>query len=169
MAMDSLHDLYVDELKDLYSAENQMLKALPKMAQEASHAELRSVFEDHINVTQEHVTRLETIFDELEVSPRGRKCLGMEGLLAEGDEVLSEPANPEVRDAALIAAAQRAEHYEISAYGTVRTFAEQLGFTEQSQLLQRTLDEEGETDKRLTQIAETRVNAEADRDGPARQ
>ena len=163
MAMESLHDLYVEELKDLYSAEKQILRALPKMAKKASHEELRSAFQEHLEVTKEHVTRLETIFDELERSPRGKKCKGMEGLIEEGEEMMSEGANPDVLDAALIAAAQRVEHYEIAAYGTARTFAEQLGLREHSRLLQQTLDEEGETNKRLTEIAEQRVNREAGR------
>lgn len=163
MAIESLHDLYIEELKDLYSAEKQILKALPKMAKKASHEELRNAFQEHLAVTKEQVTRLETIFDELERSPRGKKCVGMEGLIEEGEEMMGEDADPDVLDAALIAAAQRVEHYEIAAYGTARTFAEQLGLTEHARLLQQTLDEEGETDKRLTQIATSRVNREAER------
>lgn len=163
MSMDSLHDLYIDELKDLYSAEKQILKALPKMAKKASHDGLKTAFQDHLTATEEHVRRLESIFDELERSPRGKKCKGMEGLLAEGDEILGEDADPDVMDAALIGAAQRVEHYEIAAYGTARTFAERLGFDDQSKLLQRTLDEEGETDEKLTKLAESQVNADASR------
>ncbi|MGH7554673.1 MAG: ferritin-like domain-containing protein [Longimicrobiales bacterium] len=163
--MESLHDLYVEELRDLYSAEKQILKALPKMAKKASHQELRVAFQNHLEATREHVTRLETIFDELEKSPRGRTCRGMEGLLEEGEEVMEDDAEPDVMDAALIASAQRVEHYEIAGYGTVRTYAERLGFSEQSRLLQQTLDEEGETDRLLTQIAEDRVNPDAERAG----
>jgi ferritin-like metal-binding protein YciE len=165
VGMESLQDLYVEELRDLYSAEKQILKALPKMAKKASHQELRAAFQDHLEATKEHVVRLETIFDELEVSPRGRTCRGMEGLLEEGEEVMEEEAEPDVMDAALIASAQRVEHYEIAGYGTVRTYAERLGFSDQSRLLQQTLDEEGETDRLLTQIAEDRVNPDAERAG----
>lgn len=165
MAIETLHDLYVEELKDLYSAEKQILRALPKMAKKASHTELRNAFQEHLEVTKEHVARLETIFDELGRSPRGKKCVGMEGLIEEGQEMMGEDAEPNVLDAALISAAQRVEHYEISVYGTARTFAEQLGFTEHSKLLQKTLDEEGETDKKLTRLAESRINAEAELGG----
>ena len=161
MAMESLHDLYVEELKDLYSAEKQILRALPKMAKKATHDQLRAAFEEHLEVTKEQVKRLETIFDELERSPRGKKCRGMEGLIEEGEEMMSEDANPDVLDAALIASAQRVEHYEIAAYGTARTYADQLGLADHSRLLQQTLDEEGETDKRLTKLAESRINREA--------
>jgi ferritin-like metal-binding protein YciE len=159
--MESLHDLYVEELKDLYSAEKQILRALPKMAKKASHDQLRAAFEEHLEVTKEQVKRLETIFDELERSPRGKKCRGMEGLIEEGEEMMSEDAAPDVLDAALIASAQRVEHYEIAAYGTARTYANQLGLSDHSRLLQQTLDEEGETDKRLSKLAESRINRDA--------
>jgi ferritin-like metal-binding protein YciE len=158
LSLDTLQDLYVEELKDIYSAENQILKALPKMAKAASNDELRSAFEEHLEVTREQVRRLDTIFDELGQSPRGKHCKGMEGLIEEGSEMIEEDADPDVRDAGLISAAQRVEHYEIAAYGTVRTYAKQLGLTNHAELLQRTLDEEGQTDDRLTELAEGRVN-----------
>jgi ferritin-like metal-binding protein YciE len=162
MAMESMQDLYLHELKDIYNAEKQILQALPKMAKKANHQELRQAFEEHRVVTEEQVRRLETIFSDLGQSPSGKKCKGMEGLIEEGEELLEEDADPDVRDAALIGAAQRVEHYEIAAYGTARTYAQQLGFDKHADLLQRTLDEEGETDKRLTKLAEGRVNREAE-------
>jgi len=162
MELESLRDLYVDELRDVYNAEKQILKALPRMAKKATHDELRNAFEDHITVTEEQVRRLETIFDDLGMPSRGKKCLGMEGLIAEGKEMMNEDAEPEVLDAALISAAQRVEHYEIAAYGTLRTYARQLGFENHAELLQRTLDEEGATDKLLSQIAESSVNLDAE-------
>ena len=161
MEMESLRDLYLDELKDVYNAEKQLVTALPKMAKRASHEELRSAFEDHLAVTQEQVRRLETIFDDMGKPARGKKCLGMEGLIAEGKEMMEEDMEPEVLDAALISAAQRVEHYEIAAYGTLRTYARQLGYDNHAQLLQQSLDEEGEADKLLTQIAESTVNIDA--------
>lgn len=162
MAMETMQDLYLHELKDIYNAEKQILQALPKMAKKASHDELRQAFEEHRRVTEEQVTRLETIFDDLGQNATGKKCKGMEGLIEEGEELLEEKADPDVRDAALIGAAQRIEHYEIAAYGTARTYARQLGFAKHADLLQRTLDEEGETDKRLTRMAEGRINREAE-------
>jgi ferritin-like metal-binding protein YciE len=162
MGMESMQDLYLHELKDIYNAEKQILQALPKMAEKAKHNELRQAFEEHRAVTEEQVRRLETIFSDLGQSPGGKKCKGMEGLIEEGEELLEEQADPDVRDAALIGAAQRVEHYEIAAYGTARTYAQQLGFDKHADLLQRTLDEEGETDKRLTKLAEGRVNREAE-------
>ena len=161
MELESLRDLYVDELKDVYHAEKQILKALPRMAKAASHEELRTAFEDHITQTEEQVRRLETIFDDLGKPARGKKCLGMEGLIAEGKEMMDEDAEPEVLDAALISAAQRVEHYEIAVYGTLRTYARQLGYENQAQLLQQTLDEEAATDERLSMLAESRVNIDA--------
>jgi ferritin-like metal-binding protein YciE len=159
----SLEDLFVDELKDLYSAENQLLKALPKMAKAATAKELKAGFEKHLKQTQGHVERLEEIFEELEESPKGKKCKAMEGLVEEGAEVIDEDAEPEVKDAALIAAAQRVEHYEIAGYGCVRTYAKLLGRNDAMKLLQQTLDEEGDTDKILTKLAET-INVEANND-----
>jgi ferritin-like metal-binding protein YciE len=161
--MESLRDLYVEELKDLYSAENQILKALPKMAKKASSDELRAAFEEHLEITRGQVERLESIFDDLERSPKGKRCKGMAGLIEEGSDMMKEDAEPDVLDAALISAAQRVEHYEIAAYGTVRTYAERLGLDKHSRLLQQTLDEEGDADKKLTQIAESSVNPDAQR------
>ena len=161
MKLASLHDLYIDELKDLYSAENQLLKALPKMAKAASAPELQTAFEDHLEETQGQVRRLERIFKKLDASPKGKKCKAMEGLIEEGKEVIEEDADPAVRDAALIAAAQRVEHYEMAGYGCVRTYARLLGYDEAADLLQETLDEEGAADKKLTKLAEASINAEA--------
>jgi ferritin-like metal-binding protein YciE len=159
MQLGSLHDLYVDELKDLYNAENQLLKALPKMAKAASAPELRTAFEGHLEETKEQVRRLEKIFKRLEASPKGKKCKAMEGLIEEGKEVMDD-AHPPVLDAALIAAAQRVEHYEMAGYGCVRTFARLLGYEDAAELLQETLDEEGAADKKLTELAETIINFE---------
>jgi ferritin-like metal-binding protein YciE len=161
MKLESLHDLFVDELKDLYNAENQLVKALPKMAKAASSDELRSAFQEHLEQTKEHVNRLEKVFKELNCNPKGKKCRAMEGLIEEGSERLDGDADGAVKDAALIAAAQRVEHYEIAGYGCVRTYAEQLGHSEAANLLQQTLDEEGATDKKLTQLAEGIINQEA--------
>jgi ferritin-like metal-binding protein YciE len=161
MSLESLKDLYIEQLQDLYSAENQILKALPDMEQRAQHPELKSAFQEHRRVTEEQVRRLEQIFDDLGQSPRGHHCKGMEGLIKEGQEMLKEKGDDDVIDAGLIAAAQRVEHYEIAGYGTVRTFAQQLGHNHHVDLLQRTLDEEGETDKKLTRIAEGIVNRDA--------
>jgi ferritin-like metal-binding protein YciE len=161
MDIDSLQKLFVHELKDLYSAENQILEALPKMAEKASNPELRQAFERHHRQTEEQVRRLERIFDSLEHQPAGHKCRGMEGLIEEGEEVMKEAETDEVRDAGMIAAAQRVEHYEIAAYGTARTYARVLGNQDAAELLQQTLDEEGETDKQLTMLAEGQVNREA--------
>ena len=162
MELEHLMDLYVDELKDVYNAEKQILRALPKMAKKASHPELRQAFENHQAMTEEQVKRLETIFDDMKLPRRGKKCVGMEGLLEEGQEMMEEDADPDVLDAAMISAAQRVEHYEIAVYGTLRTYARQLGLQEHAKLLQKTLDEEGETDKLLTRIAEARVNRDAE-------
>jgi ferritin-like metal-binding protein YciE len=160
--MNSLRELYVEELKDLYSAENQILKALPRMIRAASNSDLKRAFTQHERQTQQQVKRLDRIFKLLDESPRGKKCKGMEGLLEEGQELIKERPEPEVLDAGLIAAAQRVEHYEIAGYGTVRTYARQLGEEEQATLLQQTLDEEGETDKLLTSLAESSINIEAE-------
>lgn len=161
MSLHTLRDLYVHELKDLYSAEKQLLQALPKMAKGAHSNELRKGFEHHLAQTEEHVSRLEQIFDGIGLGPRGKKCKAMEGLIEEGAEMLKDDAPASVKDAALIAAAQRVEHYEIAGYGTVRTYAQLLGEEEAAALLQQTLDEEGETDKKLTSLAEE-INAEAE-------
>ena len=161
MELDTLKDLYVEELKDLYSAERQIVKALPKMIKAAKHPELKAAFKTHLRQTGEHAKRLEMICKELGVSPRGKKCVGMEGLIEEGSELIKEKPDEDVLDAGLISAAQHVEHYEMAGYGTVRTYARQLGYEDQAQLLQRTLDEEGETDHLLTDLAEARINLEA--------
>ncbi|HVD62534.1 MAG TPA: ferritin-like domain-containing protein [Gemmatimonadaceae bacterium] len=160
--METLKDLYVEELKDLYSAENQIIKALPKMIKAASHNELKQAFTKHLKQTEMHAQRVEQICDELGVSPKGKKCVGMEGLLKEGSELIKEKPEPDVLDAGLIAAAQHVEHYEMAGYGCVRTYARQLGYDSQADLLQTTLDEEGDTDHLLTQIAESAINVEAE-------
>jgi ferritin-like metal-binding protein YciE len=161
MEIDSLRKLYIEELKDLYSAEKQILQMLPRMAKKATNKQLRQAFEEHVEVTRNQVARLDQIFESLERSPRGKKCKGMEGLLEEGKEMMEEDMEPEVLDAALISATQRVEHYEIAGYGTVRAYAKLLGEQEHVRLLQQTLDEEGEADKKLTQLAETTINVEA--------
>ena len=155
-----LKELYIDELKDLYNAENQLVKALPKMAKAASSGELRQGFQEHLEQTKGHVQRLERIFQTLGESPKGKKCKGMEGLVEEGADVMKEDFEGSLMDAALIGAAQRVEHYEIAAYGTVCAFAEELGDTEQASLLNETLEEERETDEKLTKLAEE-INAQA--------
>ena len=160
MLKDSLRQLYINELKDLYNAETQLVKALPKMAKASSNAELRQGFEEHLRQTSEHVSRLEQIFDMLGEKATGKKCLGMDGLVKEGAEVLSEDYEGAVMDAAIIGAAQRVEHYEIAGYGTVRTFAEMLGENEHVSLLEQTLEEEKQTDEKLTQLAEE-INSQA--------
>ncbi len=162
MKAKTLHDLYVDELKDLLSAENQLIKALPKMAKAAQSPELKQGFTDHLAETKVQAERLTQILDELGKSGRGKKCKAMEGLIEEGKEwVDADDADPAVRDAALIGAAQRVEHYEIAGYGTARTFANLLGEKKAAKLLQQTLDEEAATDKKLSKLAETVVNPEA--------
>jgi len=155
-----LHELLVDQLKDLYSAENQIVKALPKMAKNATNEQLRMAFERHLEETRGHVARLEQIAEEMDVSLRGKKCKGAEGLIEEGKEAI-DSFEDDVLDAAMIGAAQRVEHYEIAAYGTARTHASMLGLNRIAKLLQQTLDEEGATDKKLTQLAESVVNVEA--------
>jgi ferritin-like metal-binding protein YciE len=160
MPNDRFKELYVEELKDLYSAENQLVKALPKMAKAASSYELRQGFEEHLEQTKGHMQRLEKVFQALEESPKGKKCEGMEGLIEEGAEVMEEDFEGSLMDAALIGAAQRVEHYEIAAYGTVCAFAKELGETEQASLLTKTLEEEKETDEKLTELAQ-QINAQA--------
>lgn len=154
MYIDSLNTLFVHELKDLHSAEKQLEQALPKMARAATHSDLKKAFENHLKETREHVNRLDRIFSDLNIIRDSAKCEGMEGIIREGDEIVQSVGDPDARDAALIAAAQRAEHYELAAYGTVRTYADQLGHDKVSDLLQKTLDEEGKTDKMLTKLAE---------------
>jgi ferritin-like metal-binding protein YciE len=161
MEMNTLRDLYIDELKDLWSAEKQLVKALPKMAKAANDPELSKAFMTHLRQTERQVERIEQVFEELGESPRGKKCIGMEALIEEGNELIKERPDPDVLDAGLIAKAQHIEHYEIAGYGTVRTYAQLMGAERQAQLLQETLDEEGETDKLLTQLAESSINVEA--------
>lgn len=163
MELDTLEALYVDELKDLYSAENQILKALPKMIKAARHPELKTAFTTHLRQTENQVKRLERIFQGLEQSPKGKKCHGMEGVIEEGAELIKEKPEPDVLDAGLISAAQHVEHYEMAGYGTVRTWADKLGRDEDAALLQQTLDEERKTDELLTQLAEQSINVDADR------
>ena len=159
--MTPLEELLHDELKDLYSAENQMLKSLPRMAKAASAPELKRAFERHLEETRRQVERLQQIGEELEIKLTGKKCAGMEGLIEEAKELMGEIDDDDALDAGLIGAAQKAEHYEIAAYGTARTHAEVLGYRRIAKLLQQTLNEEGITDKKLTQLAESLVNVEA--------
>lgn len=160
MELASLHELYIEGLRDLYSAEHQILKALPKLHTEATDPKVKDAFATHLAQTEEHVTRLEEIFAELEMSPKGKHCKGMEGIIAECTDLLKEDADPEVLDAGLIASAQHIEHYEMAGYGTVRTYAQLLGFPKQAKLLQLTLDEEQATDLLLTEISLS-VNVDA--------
>jgi len=161
MKLDSLHKLYLEELRDLYSAENQLLKALPKIAKRASSSDLKDAFEKHLEQTKGHVERLEQLFGQLDESPKGKTCHGMKGLIEEGSEILKEDGEDSVLDAGIIVAAQKVEHYEIASYGSVRTFANLLGNDEAARLLQTTLDEESETNEILNRLAETIVNPEA--------
>ena len=163
MKLESLQDLYLLELKDLYSAENQLIKALPKLAEAASSPQLRATFEEHLEETRGQVDRLERIFGMLNESPKGQKCKGMEGLLDEGDDMRdeAEDAPPAVADAGLISSAQRVEHYEIAGYGTCRTYARRLGLEDQALLLEQTLGEEVAADRKLTDIAESYINEDA--------
>jgi ferritin-like metal-binding protein YciE len=160
MKENQLRELYVEELRDLYSAEKQLVKALPKMAKAATSSDLRSGFEEHLEQTKGHVSRLEQIFDSLDENPTGKTCKGMQGLIKEGSELIEEDPEQEQLDAGLISAAQRVEHYEIAGYGCVRTYAQLLGDGEAASLLEETLKEEKETDAKLTQLAEN-INLEA--------
>ena len=161
MKLDTLQTLYINELRDLYSAENQLLKALPKMAKGASSEELKNALENHLRQTESHVERLEQVFEELNQAPKGKTCRAMKGLIEEGSEILKEQGDPSVLDAGIIVAAQKVEHYEIAGYGSVRTFAELLGQKKAAELLQTTLDEESEANELLNGLAETTVNPEA--------
>ncbi len=163
MKLESLYDLYVSELRDLYSAEDQIAKTLPKVIQKTQSPELRAALESHLEETRGHVSRLERVFEMHGEEPKKQKCKGMQGILEEGDEMIGKDATPAVRDAAIISACQRVEHYEIAAYGTVRTYAKQLGQERAAGVLQETLDEESAANEKLTQIAGTRVNIEAAR------
>ena len=159
--INTLHDVYVDQLKDLYSAETQLLKALPKMAKAANDATLQKGFEDHLEETKGHVERLEEIFEELDEKPTGKKCKAMAGLVEEGSEAIGEDASPAAKDAMLIAAAQRVEHYEMAGYGCVKTYAKLLGYEDAVSLLEETLGEEVAADEKLTEAAES-INVEAE-------
>jgi ferritin-like metal-binding protein YciE len=154
MQKGSLRELYIDELRDLYNAETQLVKALPKMAKASSNDQLREAFEEHLRQTSEHVARLEQIFEQLEEKPSGKKCLGMEGLVKEATETMKEDYTEGVKDAAIIGAAQRVEHYEMAGYGTVKALAELLGENEQVSLLEQTLEEEKQADEKLTELAQ---------------
>ena len=154
MQLNTLKDLYIEQLRDLYSAETQLVDALPKMAQAASSADLKKAFQSHLDETKSQKQRLERIFSELGTTPGGETCKAMEGLIKEGEDIIHTSAQASVKDAALIAAAQRVEHYEMAGYGTVRTFANELGYDDAKSLLQMTLDEEGNANKKLNSIAE---------------
>jgi ferritin-like metal-binding protein YciE len=161
MALDSMEKLFLEELKDVYNAEKQLVRALPRMAKAANDAKLQQAFTKHLRETEGHVERLERIFKALGQTPRGKKCKGMEGLVEEGKEILEEDGLPEVIDAALISAAQRVEHYEIAAYGCLRTYAQLLGMRDADRLLQQTLTEEEATDEALTALGEGGINQAA--------
>ncbi len=163
MKLETLKDLYIVELKDLYSAEKQIIKALPKMVKAATSEELKAGFQKHLEETKIQAQRLETILGDLGQTTRGPKCKGMEGVLAEGDEMIEEEADDEVRDAGLISAAQRVEHYEMAGYGCARTYAELLGEKDGAKLLQTTLSEEAATDLKLTKLATTTINLAANK------
>ncbi|HEX4771772.1 MAG TPA: ferritin-like domain-containing protein [Bryobacteraceae bacterium] len=157
----SLHDLFVEQIEDIYDAENRLTQALPKMADAARSAELKNAFTTHLVETQGHVARLEDIFRQMGIEPKREACAAMKGLISEGEDMIKAGGDPDVKDAALIAAAQRVEHYEMAAYGSLRTFAKRLGLNQAANLLQQTLDEEGAADKKLTRIAESSVNVMA--------
>ena len=161
MKLDTLKTLYIDELRDLYNAENQLIKALPKMAKAASSEELQDAFEKHLEQTKTHVKRLEEVFEEIDEKPKGKTCKAMKGLIEEGSEILHEDGEESVIDAGIIVAAQKVEHYEIASYGSVRTFAQLLGKDSSAELLQTTLDEESEANELLNKLAEDIVNPEA--------
>jgi ferritin-like metal-binding protein YciE len=161
MKTGTLEDLLTEELKDIYSAENQILKALPKMAKSAQSEELRKAFEQHLEQTKEQVRRIEQICEDMSVSPRGKKCVGMEGLIEEGKEVMQEDLDADTMDAGLIGAAQKVEHYEMAAYGTASAHARQLGLERAAKLLDKTLEEEKTTDEKLTKLAQNQINVQA--------
>ncbi len=161
MKIKTLDELFEDELRDIYNAETQLVNALPQLAKVAESKDLRAAFEKHLDQTRVHAQRVEDICNDLKIKPLGKVCVGMQGVLKEGEELLESDMEPEPRQAALIGAAQRAEHYEIAAYGTARAHARQLGYLKAFDLLSKTLDEEKETDKKLTHLAENRVNVKA--------
>ncbi len=162
MATNTMAELYVDKLKDLYSAEQQILKALPKMVKAATHPELQQAFETHRRQTETHVQRLDRIFEELGKSAHGKTCQGIKGIIEEGAELIKQEPEPHILDAGLVSGAQSVEHYEMAGYGSARTWADQLGYEEQRALLQQTLDEERQTDQLLTQLAEELINPDAE-------
>jgi len=164
MKLDTLQKLYTSELRDLYNAENQLLKALPKMAKAASSEELKNAFEKHLEQTKSQVERLEQVFEELDENPKGKTCRAMKGLVEEGSEILQQDGEESVLDAGIIVAAQKVEHYEIAGYGSVRTFAHLLGQNKAAELLQTTLDEESEANELLNKLAESIINPEAIRE-----
>lgn len=161
MHIDSLETLFAEEMKDIYSAEQQAIKAMPEMIKMASSADLRAALEDHLKVSKNHVTRLEQVLKTYDESPEGKDCAGMAGILEEVKEMMRHDMEPDVKDAALISAMQRIEHYEMAVYGSLRTFARVLGDAHSTQLLQQTLEEEGKADRQLTQLAEWDINAKA--------
>ena len=161
MALDSLEKLFIEELKDTYNAEKQLTKALKKMAKGATDPTLSKAFETHLAETEKQIERLEQVFESIDMAPRGKTCEGMKGIIEEGNEMMAEDGEDEVKDAALIASAQRVEHYEIAAYGTLRTLARQVGLNDVADTFQKILDEEGNTDKKLTRLAESHINAKA--------
>jgi ferritin-like metal-binding protein YciE len=162
MKINNLNDLFMDQLKDIYSAEKQIIQALPKMAKAAQSDDVRQAFQEHLDVSKQQLERLNQVFEQLGTNPGRKKCMGMEGLLKEADEFMSEQVASDVMDAGLIANAQRVEHYEIAAYGTVRTFAQMMGHNQAASLLQQTLDEEGQTDQKLSKLAERQANISAE-------
>ena len=164
MKIRNLDDVLTDELKDIYSIEQQLIKALPKMAK-AADGELRNAFENHLVQTRIQADRIQAICDQLNISPKGKKCMGMQGILKEGEEVLAADSSPDSLKAALIGAAQRVEHYEIAAYGTARTHARQLGYISTVNLLEQTLEEEKQADQKLTSLAENNVNVRSAMEG----
>ena len=162
MKKDNLRELFVDGLKDLYDAEHQLIDALPKMAEASSSNDLRTGFETHLEQTRQQARRLEQVFSDMGIRPERKKCLGMQGIIKEGEQVMEETrSDPDTRDAGMIASAQKVEHYEISGYGTARTYAQTLGMDHVAQLLETTLKEESATDEKLTRIAERHINVEA--------
>lgn len=165
MQIDSLKKLYINELQDVFSAENQILETLPKLVKEASSKELKNALTEHLEVTKKQVGRLNEIFKNMNEKPSSMVCKGMQGIIQEGDQTISSTKDPEVKDACIIAAAQRVEHYEISVYGTLRTYADIIGDEDARDILQSTLEEEKETDKKLTELAVNSINVEASKKG----
>ncbi|HET6468423.1 MAG TPA: ferritin-like domain-containing protein [Geminicoccaceae bacterium] len=161
MPINTMQDLFVHSLRDMYHAEKQLVRAMPKMAKAAQHQELRQAIEEHLEQTKNQVERLNQVFEAIDVAARGVRCEAIEGLVEEAKETMDEVQDPEVRDVAIIVAAQKVEHYEIAAYGSLRTMAEMLGHTEAAQLLEQTLEEEKQTDQKLNQLALSRVNKDA--------